>query len=92
MSFIRSINESIIMRSCCFSSFLHEKQTGFICQSLLMVCTACKPATFALQLFLDCCCILQDAKQAKKEARKEARKEAEPKKADEASIDMLDIR
>ena len=35
---------------------------------------------------------MQDAKSAKKEARKEARKEAEPKKADEASIDMLDIR
>ena len=35
---------------------------------------------------------LQDAKQAKKEARKEARKEVEPKKADEATIDMLDIR
>ena len=34
----------------------------------------------------------QDAKEAKKAARKEARKEAEPKKAEEASIDMLDIR
>ena len=36
--------------------------------------------------------LIQDAKQAKKDARKEARKEAEPKKAEEASIDMLDIR
>ena len=35
---------------------------------------------------------MQEAKQAKKDARKEARKEAEPKKTEEARIDMLDLR
>lgn len=63
-----------------------------MCRQLDGLFAMCRDVTILSEGQNYSCHLLQDAKQAKKDARKEARKEAEPKKADEASIDMLDIR